>query len=184
MIYVTHDQVEAMTMGTEIVVMKDGIIQQNGPPLDIYNFPYNKFVAGFLGSPVMNFVPCKIISRDDRLFIDTEAFVLPIPQSKAPYYQSVVGQEVIFGIRPNSIYDRLYAPESVKENLIQATVEVVEPLGSETQLYLRVGKNSVIASVDVQVTPRIGQDIEMVLDLEKMHLFETEPPNLRIRADH
>ena len=131
----------------------------------------------------MNFIPCKITRRDGRLFIDSEAFVLPIPKSKEPYYKSVIDEEVIFGIRPNSIYDRLYAPEHVKGNLIRATVDVVEPLGSETQLYLTIGKYSLTASVDVQVTPKIGQNIEMVLDLEKMHLFEKDPPNLRIKTD-
>src|SRR5512136_794916 len=87
-VYVTHDQVEAMTMGTKIVVMKDGLIQQIGAPLEVYNYPVNMFVAGFIGSPVMNFIPCRVLSKDGRLWIDAEAFELPIPEKKASYYQS------------------------------------------------------------------------------------------------
>ena len=88
-IYVTHDQVEAMTMGTKIVVMKDGLIQQIGSPLGVYNFPINQFVAGFIGSPVMNFIPCRVLSKNSRLFIDAEAFQLPVPEQKTSYYQSL-----------------------------------------------------------------------------------------------
>ena len=119
MIYVTHDQVEAMTMGTKIVVMKDGLIQQVGAPLEVFNYPDNMFVAGFIGSPVMNFIPCRILSKDGRLFIDADAFQLPIPEKKAPYYQSLAGSEAIFGIRPNDIYNRLYAPDRIKGTLFQ-----------------------------------------------------------------
>ncbi len=90
-IYVTHDQVEAMTMGTKIVVMKDGLIQQVGSPLDVYNFPVNQFVAGFIGSPVMNFIPCRIVSKDGRLFVDAEAFQLPVPENRLPVYQRLAG---------------------------------------------------------------------------------------------
>src|SRR5512139_1892337 len=111
MIYVTHDQVEAMTMGTKIVVMKDGIIQQVGAPLEVYNYPVNLFVAGFIGSPVMNFFSSRLISKEGRLFIDAESFQLPIPEKKVPYYRSKVGADVVFGMRPNDIYDRLFAPD-------------------------------------------------------------------------
>src|SRR5512139_3907183 len=133
-IYVTHDQVEAMTMGTKIVVMKDALIQQIGTPLGVYNFPVNLFVAGFIGSPVMNFIPCRVLSKDGHLMIDAEAFELPIPEKKVLHYQSLAGSEVIFGIRPNDIYDRLYAPEHLRGNTIRAVVDVIEPLGSEINL--------------------------------------------------
>ena len=127
MIYVTHDQVEAMTMGTKIVVMKDGIIHQVGAPLEVYNYPVNQFVAGFIGSPVMNFIPCRVISKEGPLFIDAETFQLPIPQKRTSFYQSLVGSEAVFGIRPNDIHDRLYASEHVKENFIRAVVDVISP---------------------------------------------------------
>ncbi len=182
-VYVTHDQVEAMTMGTKIVVMKDGLIQQIGSPLGVYNLPVNLFVAGFIGSPVMNFIPCRILSKEGHLFIDAEVFQLPIPEKKVPYYQSLVGSEVIFGIRPNDIYDRLYAPEHVKGNSIRVVVDVIEPLGSEIHLNVTAGKHELIARVDTQTSVRVHQEIELAVDLDKMHLFEKEPPNLRVKTE-
>jgi multiple sugar transport system ATP-binding protein len=183
MIYVTHDQVEAMTMGTKIVVMKDGIIQQVGAPLDVYHDPVNQFVAGFVGSPVMNFVPCRVTSREGRLFIDAESFQLGIPDHKAPFYQSLAGSEAIFGIRPSDIYDRAYAPERVGTSVIRAGVEVVEPLGSEIHLCVSTGKHSLITRVDVQTRVHVHEEIDLVLDLNKMQLFESNPPHRRVRTD-
>jgi multiple sugar transport system ATP-binding protein len=181
-VYVTHDQVEAMTMGTKIVVMKDGLIQQIGSPLGVYNLPVNLFVAGFIGSPVMNFIPCRILPRDGRLFIDAEAFQLPIPENRITHYQSLVGSEAIFGIRPNDIYDRLYAPDRLRENFIRAVVDVIEPLGSEIHLNVTAGKHELIACVDTQTSVRVHQEIELAVDLDKMHLFEKDPPNLRVKT--
>jgi len=182
-IYVTHDQVEAMTMGTKIVVMKDGLIQQIGSPLGVYNFPINLFVAGFIGSPMMNFIPCQIFSKDGCLFIDAEAFQLPIPEKKLPHYQSLVGSEAIFGIRPNDIYDRLYAPVHLKGNAIRAIVDVIEPLGSEIHLNVTSGRHNLVAVVDTQTSVRMHQEIELALDLDKMHLFKKDSPNLRIKTE-
>ncbi len=183
MIYVTHDQVEAMTMGTKIVVMKDGFIQQIGEPLEVYNHPVNLFVAGFIGSPVMNFFPSRLISKEGRLFIDAESFRLPIPTRKAPHYQPRVGADVVFGMRPNDIYDRLFAPDRVKENIVKAVVDVIEPLGSEIHLNVSSGKHNFVAAVDVQTSVKVHQQIELAFDLEKMHLFEKDPPNLRVQAE-
>jgi multiple sugar transport system ATP-binding protein len=182
-IYVTHDQVEAMTMGTKIVVMKDGLIQQVGAPLEVYNAPINQFVAGFIGSPVMNFIPCRITLKDDRLYIDAEAFELPIPEKKAPHYRSVAGSEAVFGIRPNDIYDRLYGPEHLKGDSIRAVVDVIEPLGSEIHLNVTVGKHNLVAVVDTQTFVRMHQEIELAIDLNKMHLFEKNPPHQRIKTE-
>jgi len=182
-IYVTHDQVEAMTMGSKIVVMKDGLIQQVGNPLDVYNFPVNLFVAGFIGSPMMNFIPCRVLSKDGRLFIDAEAFQLPIPEKKVASYRSLAGSEAIFGIRPNDIYDGAYAPERVRGNRIRTVVDVVEPLGSEIHLNVTSGKHTITAVVDVQAIYRPHQGIELALDLDKMHLFQKDVPNLRIRTE-
>jgi multiple sugar transport system ATP-binding protein len=182
-IYVTHDQVEAMTMGTKIVVMKDGLIQQTGTPMEVYKFPVNLFVAAFIGSPVMNLFPCRIIMKNDLLFLDAESFQLPIPESKAPYYQPVVGSEAVFGIRPNDIFDRLYAPKHIKENAIRVIVDVVEPLGSEMHLYARSGQHDLVAVLDTQSSIRVHTKIDLAFDLNKMHLFKKDPPNLRIKAE-
>ena len=182
-IYVTHDQVEAMTMGTKIVVMKDGLIQQIGTPLGVYNYPVNLFVAGFIGSPVMNFIPSRIVSKGGRLWIDAEAFELPVPEKKVGYYESLAGSEVIFGIRPNDLYDRVYGPEHVRGNAIRGVVDVIEPLGSEIHLYVTVGRHNLIGVVDVQTQVRVHQEIELALDLDKMHVFEKDPQNLRVKTD-
>jgi multiple sugar transport system ATP-binding protein len=163
--------------------MKDGLIQQVGSPLDVYNFPVNQFVAGFIGSPVMNFIPCKVLSRDGRLFVDADAFRLPVPEGRTSLYQSLAGSEAIFGIRPTDIYDRLHCPEPIKENTIQAVVEVIEPLGSETHLNVTAGNHHLIACVDVQTPARVHQTVDLALDLDKMHLFEKDPPNLRVRTE-
>jgi multiple sugar transport system ATP-binding protein len=183
MIFVTHDQVEAMTMGTKIVVMKDGWIQQVGPPLEVYNYPGNLFVAGFIGSPVMNFIPCRIISKNGRLLIDAESFQLPVPEKKAPYYESLAGSEAVFGIRPNDIYDRVFAPDPIKGNSIRSVIDVIEPLGSEIHLNATAGKCNLTAAVDVQTSYRVHQEIELAFDLDRMHLFKKDSPNLRIKTE-
>jgi multiple sugar transport system ATP-binding protein len=182
-VYVTHDQVEAMTMGTKIVVMKDGWIQQVGPPLEVYNYPVNLFVAGFIGSPVMNFAPCRIVAKNGRLLIDAESFQLHIPEKKVPYYQSLAGSEAVFGMRPNDIYDRAFAPEPIKANSIRSVVDVIEPLGSEIHLNVTAGKHNLIAVVDVQTAYKVHQEIELAFDLNRMHLFQKESPNLRIKTE-
>ncbi len=182
-VYVTHDQVEAMTMGTKIVVMKDGLIQEIGGPLEVYNHPVNMFVAGFIGSPVMNFFPSKLITKEGKLTIDAESFQLAVPQKRVPFYKPYEGKEVIFGIRPNDIYDRIHAPERVKGSYVKATVDVIEPLGSEIHLNVTSGKHNFIAIVDVQTQIRVHQEVELAVDLDKMHLFEQDAPNLRIKTD-
>ena len=182
-IYVTHDQVEAMTMGTKIVVMKDGLIQQVGAPLEIFNFPVNRFVAGFIGSPEMNLFPSRILLKDGRIFIDAEAFQLPVTERQAPHYKRLVGSEAILGIRPDYIYDRFYAPDRMKGATIRAVVDVIEPLGSEIHLNMTAGKYNLVACVDAQAAAKVHQDIELILDIDKIHLFEKDPPNLRIKTE-
>lgn len=183
-IYVTHDQVEAMTMGTKIVVMKYGLIQEIGSPLEVYNNPVNLFVAGFIGSPVMNFFPSKLIGKEGKLMIDAESFQLAVPEKRVPYYKAYEGKEVIFGVRPNDIYDRVNRPERTKGSYIKAMVEVIEPLGPEIHLNVSSGRHNFLAAVDVQTQARVHQEVELAVDLDKMHLFEKEPPNLRIKTSY
>jgi multiple sugar transport system ATP-binding protein len=133
-IYVTHDQVEAMTMGTKIVIMNAGIIQQMGSPMEIYEYPLNKFVAGFIGSPGMNFLPATIVSDNAKLYVDTGSFRLLIPEKKVPYLQDQKDKDVILGIRPEHIQDADFADSSISNKMFTAMVEVVETLGSEIQL--------------------------------------------------
>lgn len=182
-IYVTHDQVEAMTMGTKIVVMKDGVIEHVGTPLEVYNFPNNRFVAGFIGSPVMNFVPSRIVSENGTVFIDAEVFRIRVPSHKAEFCKRLIGSDVIFGIRPYDIYDRSLAPERCKNNSIRAVVDVIEILGPHCQLNLTIGSQYLTACVDVNTKARTHEEVELALDLDKFHLFEDDYPHRRIKLE-
>jgi multiple sugar transport system ATP-binding protein len=172
MIYVTHDQVEALTLGERIVVMKDGVIHQMGSPISVYENPRNKFVAGFIGSPPMNFLQGKIISQNGDYYFSDRAIKLQVlPQNYdriAPYRE----QKVIFGIRPEDVYDRIFAQDARPEYTVTATVEVVEPMGSEIYLFLNAGRNSFVARVNNQDTAKINQDLQIVFDMSKAHFFD------------
>jgi multiple sugar transport system ATP-binding protein len=182
-IYVTHDQVEAMTMGTKIVLMKDGEIQQVGPPMELYEYPVNLFVAGFIGSPAMNFIPAKIIAKDSKLYIDAESFELLIPSQKQKHLQDKVNEEVIFGIRPEDIQEKSFAEKSIQGGSIKAIVDVVEPLGPEIQLVVTAGKHGLVARVDPRAQARLSEEIGLVLNMDKIHFFEKEPPNFRVKTE-
>jgi multiple sugar transport system ATP-binding protein len=119
----------------------------------------------------MNFIPCHIFSNEGCLFIDSKYFQLRIQEGKEPDYQSLAGSEAIFGIRPSDIYDRLNAPECLRNNTLRAVVDVIQPLGSEIQLNVTAGKHSLIAVVGAQTSVRVHEEIELALDLDKMHLF-------------
>ena len=181
-IYVTHDQVEAMTMGSKIVVMKDGLIQQIGAPLEIYNRPLNLFVAGFIGSPVMNFIPCRIVSRNGVRLLDGGAFQVPVPAGQTAGNGLEDGARVILGVRPNDVHEKGAAPERLAGEPFCATIEVVEPLGSEIHLTVSAAGQSLIARVPAETPVRVHQQIELVLDTERLHLFAAEPPHTRLDA--
>ncbi len=171
MIYVTHDQVEAMTMGDRIVVMKDGLVQQVADPINLYDKPRNRFVAGFIGSPSMNFIEGSLLKRANGLFFDEDNFQLKLPEEMAQAVSDRDG-EIVLGIRPEDIYDKVYAANASQDNTITATVEVVEPMGSEAYLYLTTGKTPFIARVDTHEQVEVNTDIELVFDLSKAHLFD------------
>ncbi|UCB56900.1 MAG: sn-glycerol-3-phosphate ABC transporter ATP-binding protein UgpC [Candidatus Omnitrophota bacterium] len=174
MIYVTHDQIEAMTMGNRIVVMKDGIVQQIDEPTAIYDKPANKFVAGFIGSPPMNFMEGVIRNIDGKLFFDEGGFRVKLVDEMHAAMKPYENKEVIFGIRPEDIYDKLFVREAPPENCIVATCEILEPLGSEVYLHLlsRSRKHSFIAKVGGHNKPGINQDLNLVLDMSKIHFFD------------
>ena len=183
MIYVTHDQVEAMTMGTVIVVMNEGVVNQMGAPMEIYNYPVNKFVGGFIGNPGMNFLDAKIVSEDADLYIDTASFRLLIPAEKQPYLQDIVGRQVILGIRPEHIEDSAFPDSTAVTDAFKAVVEVVETLGSEIQLDVVSGKHSLVARVDARTKAKRHQEISLTVDMEKIHIFDADPPNNRIKTE-
>jgi len=170
-IYVTHDQVEAMTMGDRIVVMKDGLIQQVGRPLDLYFHPINKFVAGFIGSPTMNFVETQFVRSDNRLLVQADGFRLMVPEEKARNLQEYVNKKVILGIRPQDL-SKASAP--IEGETIEAFVEIIEPIGNEIYLDVKSGRDSLIASVDPKTKVSPHQNILLQANLENMHLFDID----------
>ncbi|MBI3974116.1 MAG: ABC transporter ATP-binding protein [Chloroflexi bacterium] len=174
-IYVTHDQVEAMTMGTRIAVLRDGVLQQIDAPQVLYDHPTNMFVAGFIGSPSMNFVDTRLEGTPDEMIANAGSFRMPVPAALAPKLASVLGKECFFGIRPEDMYEPKYAPPEVDQSArMRARVDVTEPLGAEIYLYLLAGEKQLIARVDPRTRADVGDEIEMVLDVSKMHIFDRQ----------
>lgn len=171
MIYVTHDQIEAMTMGNRIAVMKDGVIHQIADPITLYDKPVNKFVAGFIGSPPMNFMNGVIIKKNDKFFFNEGNFMVRIQDEMREKLLSFLGQEITFGIRPEDIYDKLFVQYASPDNTISANCEVIEPMGAEVYLYLNSGKHSFIARVGGHDKPAVNQEMELVFDMSKVHFF-------------
>jgi len=172
-IYVTHDQTEAMTMGSRIVVLKDGVAQQVAGPLEIYQKPVNRFVAGFIGSPAMNFVEGKLEREDGRIRFVSEGLEADVPpQRAAGLDESLV--DVVFGIRPEDIYDA--EDESRLENSarISATLDVVEPMGNEIYLYFELGDQDMVARIDVREPPSVNTTLDLALDMDSAHFFDLE----------
>jgi multiple sugar transport system ATP-binding protein len=176
MVYVTHDQVEAMTMGDKIVVMKDGVIQQVGVPMDIYDNPENRFVAGFIGSPPMNFLEGTIIDERGTLrFRDDEKSVLltvdPVHHSRLDPY---VNHDITIGIRPEMFSDRPDGEDTPGGNSITAHVDVVEPLGAETYVYVSVGTETLVARLEGDSIPTIDASHVLDVDMSRVHYFDAD----------
>ncbi|MBN1269207.1 MAG: sn-glycerol-3-phosphate ABC transporter ATP-binding protein UgpC [Kiritimatiellae bacterium] len=172
MIYVTHDQTEAMTMGDRIVVMKDGIIQQVATPLELYDHPANLFVAGFIGSPPMNFFKGRLEQKQGGVFFNEGTYSVRLDDAHVPGVNAYLGKEVTFGIRPEDVADVLFVTSPHPEHQVKAKVEVVEPLGAEVYLYMNTGKHNFISRVDAHDTARVNQDLTMVFDMKKAHFFD------------
>jgi multiple sugar transport system ATP-binding protein len=173
MIYVTHDQVEAMTMGNRIVVMKDGFIQQVSDPLTLYDKPVNKFVAGFIGSPPMNFIDVDLVRDGGGSFVKTSAFKLKLTEAQAGRVSAYENKRVTFGFRPEDLIDESISKEKAGR-LIKARVEVIEPLGSEIFLYLSAGGDNFVARVPHQYRTELGAEVGFVVDVDKSHVFDVE----------
>jgi len=175
-IYVTHDQVEAMTMGDRIVVMNKGLVQQVDSPLNLYHHPENKFVAGFIGSPAMNFLPATIAEKGGAVLVDTGDFQITLPDVYAAQVRDKIGQQVTFGIRPENIFDKTIAPTALASslNIVNVTVDVTEPLGANVFAYLKTGKLDFVASFDAKTIAKARQRMDIVLDMERAHLFDAE----------
>lgn len=172
-IYVTHDQVEAMTMATRIAVMKDGILQQIDSPQQLYDHPNNVFVGGFIGSPSMNFFDATLVESDGKLEVNSGGFRLEVPEPKASQWRQHKGREVIFGIRPEDIHAKEFTPPGILEADMTAKVDVTELMGNEIFLYLltKDGKQA-IARVDPRVRATIGDDLELAVNMANAHIFD------------
>lgn len=175
-IYVTHDQTEAMTMGSRIVVMKDGIIQQADTPRNIYENPSNMFVAGFIGSPQMNLIESKIVKENNNLYISfgNTRLLIPEDKSKVIKEKGYVNKEVIFGIRPEHIDDN---PEIIRESgltLMDSKVEVIENMGAEVYLYLVCEGKNLTARVEPSTSAKVDASIKVGINMNKMHVFDKE----------
>ncbi len=173
-IYVTHDQIEAMTMGDRIAVMKGGVLQQVEDPLVVYDRPKNKFVAGFIGSPPMNFMNGRLIKKENKIYFDEGKIKVRLVDEMTKAVMSYIGKEVIFGIRSEDIYDKLFVSDAPSENVVRVNCEVVEPMGSEVYLYLSTGKHTFIARVGAHNKPGVNQDIDVVFDMSKVHFFDKD----------
>ncbi len=174
-IYVTHDQTEAMTMGTRIVVMKDGFIQQVDTPQNLYDKPCNEFVAGFIGSPQMNFVDATVVKGSKGNALKFDKYEISLPADKAKALDAYVGKEVVLGIRPEHVHDEPdFLDKCDADTIITANVDVTELMGAEIYLYLNINGAPVTARVDPASKAKPGDNIKIAFDLKKIHVFDKE----------
>ena len=173
-IYVTHDQVEAMTMGQRIVVMKDGLLQQCDTPLSLYHNPVNMFVAGFLGTPSMNFVEATVSKNGGAPVVDAGSFQVHLPESKTRALQDYIGKTVILGLRPEDIHDKSLTNLTDTTNMTRMKVDVVEPMGANSIIYLTAGQHTLLADVDADSKAKEGDSLDVILDADAAHVFDKE----------
>ncbi len=173
-IYVTHDQVEAMTMADRIVVLHAGVLQQADSPRNLYNLPRNIFVAGFIGSPSMNFFDATLVKEEQKMYLDSGDFRVEVPSDKMETYKAYIGKQVVFGIRPEDVHVPQYAPVDITPAPISGSVEIVELLGSELILFVNSGSNSFVAKVDTRYEVKPGDSVDLVCNMRNMHIFDKE----------
>jgi len=175
-IYVTHDQTEAMTMGSRIAVLRDGVLQQIDTPQVLYDTPTNVFVAGFIGSPSMNFFDATLVGNANEMYVQSDTFKLRVPDEKAQRYaeKGYAGKEIVFGIRPNDVYDPEFHAPGIMGQRVKCKVDVTEMMGNEIFLYLLTGSKEFVARVDPRSSARVNDEMEAVFDMHRMHLFDRE----------
>jgi multiple sugar transport system ATP-binding protein len=170
-IYVTHDQVEAMTMADRIMVQKDGAVEQIGTPDELYNHPSNLFVAGFIGSPEMNFVDCTLIEERKELCLDAKEFKISLPAKMPSELRSYIGTEIVMGVRPEDLHESKPAEGTAQENAIRMNIELIEPIGPYLLLHLKAGQIPLVATVN-DTKAKAGQEVTMEIDPSKIHIFD------------
>ncbi len=172
MIYVTHDQVEAMSMGDRLIVLKDGVVQQIGAPMEIYNQPANRFVAGFIGSPPMNFIDCSIVEREGHLYLTGEAFQVKVPAGKESALNHPLGRRVVFGIRPEDVFERRFYDGPIDGNVATVRVDFLEQLGSEVVAACSLAGREFIARLNPRTGAMSDETLDLVLNMERARLFD------------
>jgi multiple sugar transport system ATP-binding protein len=173
-IYVTHDQTEAMTMATRIAVMNNGILQQLDSPQNLYDSPKNLFVAGFIGSPAMNFFDGVLESDKGKTIVNCSTFNIAIPENKAENYKDFIGKEIVFGIRPENILNPAYAPPGINPAEVKGTVDVTEMMGNEIFVFLDDGKHKFVARVDPRSNYELDQEVSLIFNMNNFHIFDKE----------
>jgi multiple sugar transport system ATP-binding protein len=173
-IYVTHDQTEAMTMATRIAVMNFGVLQQLDTPQTLYDRPDNLFVAGFIGSPAMNFFDGKLIKGDGKMFVECQAFTIKIPEDRADVYFPHAGKSVIFGLRPEDIYDPKFEAADIIGETVEGTVEVTELMGNEIFVFLKTGEYDYVARIDPRTNFKMGDKVRLTFNMGNMHIYDKE----------
>ena len=161
-------------MASRLAVLDAGILQQIDTPSKLYDHPDNLFVAGFIGSPAMNFFPATLQQSDGKLVIDTDQFVLTIPEERSGPYQSSVGKSIIFGIRPEDIFNPEFAPPGIIAQPVETKVDITELMGNEIILFLKSGKYDFVARVDPRTRTTIGESMQVVFNMDNMHIFDRE----------
>jgi multiple sugar transport system ATP-binding protein len=169
---VTHDQVEAMTLGDRIVVMNDGLIQQVAPPLVVYDYPANLFVAGFIGTPPMNFLKGSLMAKDGKTYFSSSGIKVKLPRDLASRVEAYMGKDVTFGVRPENVMVKGHTNLAEDENTMASQVSVVEPLGDEQIVYLQASGQDFIAKVDSHVGLKVGDSATMIIDVNRVHIFD------------
>src|SRR5512136_2627911 len=173
-VYVTHDQTEAMTMGTRIAVMKEGVLQQVDAPQTLYDRPGNQFVAGFIGSPSMNFFEMQLLRSGDDLYAQSETLRLRLPPDRHTALKDYVGKAIVVGVRPEDIYAADFVAPGIRAAAIEAQVDVTELMGNEIFWYLLSGAHSFIARVDPRARARAGDRVALAVNLDKLHFFDKD----------
>ncbi|MBN2389051.1 MAG: sn-glycerol-3-phosphate ABC transporter ATP-binding protein UgpC [Anaerolineales bacterium] len=173
-IYVTHDQMEAMTMATRIAVINKGMLQQLDTPQVLYDTPVNMFVAGFIGAPAMNFFKGHVRKEGGKLFVDCGSFSVPVPSDRAKSLQTYIDKPVALGIRPEDIFNPAFVPPGINEAKVATKVDVTELMGNEIFLYVTTGPNTIIARVDPRTDFRIGDQVQVSFNMDKMHVFDPD----------
>jgi multiple sugar transport system ATP-binding protein len=178
-IYVTHDQTEAMTMASRIAVMNKGLLQQLDTPQNLYDSPANLFVAGFIGTPAMNFFPASLRKDGSNLFVDAGSFAVKIPENRSDVYMPHAGKQIIFGMRPENIHNPAFGPSGIHAEQVEAKVDIFELMGNEILLYLVNNSHNFVARVDPRTRVQIGEKMAVVFNMDNFHIFDpsSDPEN-------